>query len=57
MIPAIRDGDFALWESHAIIRYLCTRYGAGGLWPEDAADARRGRSVDGMVREPAPSRR
>jgi glutathione S-transferase len=36
MIPAIRDGDFALWESHAIVRYLCTRYGAGGLWPEDA---------------------
>lgn len=36
MIPAIRDGDFALWESHAIVRYLCGRYGAGALCPEDA---------------------
>lgn len=35
MIPAIRDGDFALWESLAIVRYLCDRYGAGGLSPSD----------------------
>ncbi len=36
MIPAIRDGDFALWESHAIVRYLCDRYSTGGLCPGDA---------------------
>ena len=35
MIPAIRDGDFALWESHAIVRYLCDRYSPGGLCPAD----------------------
>ena len=35
MIPSIRDGNFYLWESHAIIRYLCSRYGKGTLWPED----------------------
>lgn len=35
MIPAIRDGDFALWESLAIVRYLCDRYGAGTLSPTD----------------------
>ena len=35
MIPAIRDGHFCLWESHAIIRYLCCRYGKGTLWPEN----------------------
>lgn len=35
MIPAIRDGDFALWESHAIVRYLCGRYAAGSLCPDD----------------------
>jgi glutathione S-transferase len=36
MIPAIRDGDFALWESLAIVRYLCDRYGAGTLSPSDS---------------------
>ncbi len=35
MIPAIRDGDFALWESHAIVRYLSSRYGMGSLCPDD----------------------
>ena len=35
MIPAIRDGDFALWESLAIVRYLCDRYSAGKLSPSD----------------------
>ena len=35
MIPAIRDGDFALWESLAIVRYLCDRHGAGTLAPAD----------------------
>ncbi len=35
MIPSIRDGGFALWESLAIVRYLCDRYGAGTLSPAD----------------------
>ena len=36
LIPAIRDGDFCLWESHAIVRYLCDRYGAGSLCPTES---------------------
>lgn len=35
LIPTIRDGDFALWESHVIVRYLCAKYAAGTLCSED----------------------
>jgi glutathione S-transferase len=34
-IPTISDNGFILWESNAIVRYLCNRYGAGGLSPAD----------------------
>lgn len=35
-IPVIDDGGSVIWESHAIVRYLATRYGPGTLAPEDA---------------------
>ncbi len=34
LVPTLRDGDLVVWESHAILRYLAARYGAGTLWPE-----------------------
>ena len=37
LVPVIRDGDLVLWESNAIVRYLCARHGAGSLWPADPA--------------------
>lgn len=33
-IPTIKDDEFVLWESNAIVRYLCRRHGHGTLWPE-----------------------
>lgn len=35
LVPTIRDGNFLLWESNSIIRYLAARYGPGTLEPTD----------------------
>jgi len=32
-IPMLEDGDWVLWESHAIVRYLSGVHGLGTLWP------------------------
>ncbi|HEX4635896.1 MAG TPA: glutathione S-transferase family protein [Rhizomicrobium sp.] len=34
-VPVLEDGDHAIWESHAILRYLASQYGDGSLWPAD----------------------
>ena len=34
-IPVVEDGELALWESNAIVRYLAAKHGSGTLWPED----------------------
>ncbi|UVL37022.1 MULTISPECIES: glutathione S-transferase family protein [unclassified Pseudomonas] len=36
MVPVIQDGDFTLWESNTIIRYLVSRYDGSHLYPTDA---------------------
>jgi glutathione S-transferase len=56
LIPVIRDGDFVLWESNAIVRYLARVYGAGTLWPEDprvVADADRWMDWQSLSLNPA----
>jgi glutathione S-transferase len=37
LVPLLEDGDFVLWESNAIVRYLCARYGPAQapLYPAD----------------------
>lgn len=36
-VSVIREGDATVWESHAILRYLAARHGAGQFWPRDPA--------------------
>jgi glutathione S-transferase len=37
-VPVIEDGDLAVWESHAILRYLAARYGGTEFWSHDPAE-------------------
>ena len=44
LVPVLEDGGFVLWESNAIVRYLCSVHAQGTLWPTDSkvrADADR----------------
>jgi len=36
-VPVLEDGELAIWESHAILRYLAARYGQGIFWADDPA--------------------
>lgn len=33
LVPTVNHDGFVLWESHAILRYLCGLHGLGTLWP------------------------
>ncbi len=35
MIPVIEDDGFVLWESNAIVRYLCAKHSSGNFYPTD----------------------
>jgi glutathione S-transferase len=34
LVPTLQEGDFTLWESNVILRYLCNQYApTSPLWP------------------------
>ena len=35
LVPGLEDGDFVLWESNVIVRYLCAKHSPGQLYPSD----------------------
>src|SRR5215831_3642401 len=44
LVPLLEDGEFTLWESNVIVRYLCAKHALGTLCPESLearADAER----------------
>lgn len=34
-VPVLEGGDLAVWESHAILRYLAARHGTERFWDDD----------------------
>ena len=44
-VPALVDGDLAVWDTLAIAEYLAEQFPDKHLWPADKADRARARSV------------
>jgi glutathione S-transferase len=44
-VPALIDGDLTIWDSLAISEYLHEKFPEKRLWPKDAAQRARARSV------------
>ena len=52
MVPVLQDGDFTLWESNTIIRYLAGNYGGADLYPtEPRSRARVDQWIDWQASE------
>lgn len=59
LVPTIDDDGFVLWESNAIVKYLCARHSPGALSPsapQEYADADRWISWQGSTLAPVMRR-
>ncbi|MDR0276099.1 MAG: glutathione S-transferase family protein [Burkholderiaceae bacterium] len=45
LVPVLVDGKLAVWDSLAIVEYLAERFPGHALWPRDAAQRARARSI------------
>lgn len=54
-VPVLVDGDVAIWESNAIVRYLCATRSAGAMWATDPGErSRADRWMDWQASSVAP---
>lgn len=44
-VPILKDGDFTVWESLAILEYLADRFPGANLWPSDRQARAAARAV------------
>jgi glutathione S-transferase len=44
-VPVLLDGEFAVWDSLAIIEFLADRYPENGFWPAEREQRARARSL------------
>jgi len=56
LVPLLEDGDFTLWESNAMVRYLCAKHAAATLYPDDLRHPLRRRALDGLAADHAQPR-
>lgn len=56
LVPTFQDGDFILWESNTIVRYLAGLHGAGTIEPADPKiRARAGQWMDWQLTVAGPA--
>ncbi len=53
LVPLLQDGDFVLWESNTIVRYLAAKFGQTPFYPQDLQA--RAAAENGWTGIPQPS--
>jgi glutathione S-transferase len=57
LIPVLKDGDLAIWDSLAICEYLAEKFPAAHLWPADPVARALGRAAAAEMHSSYPSLR